>query len=97
MSRLAVNTELLRKVLVGFVREEIHKVGVRKAVLGLSGGIDSALVAFLAAEALGPENVHAIIMPYRTSVSVSSRGRTVRRRGIFVLFACSGFTLTVPS
>jgi len=67
MSGLSVNTDLLRKVLVGFVREEIHKVGVKKAVLGLSGGIDSALVAYLAAEALGPENVHAFIMPYRTS------------------------------
>ncbi len=67
MSMLSVNTELLRKVLVGFVRDEVRKVGVTKAVLGLSGGIDSALVAYIAAEALGPENVHAVIMPYRTS------------------------------
>jgi len=67
MAGLAANTELLRKILVGFVRDEVHKVGVRKAVLGLSGGIDSALVAFIAAEALGPENVHAICMPYKTS------------------------------
>ncbi|WP_298432994.1 NAD+ synthase [Geobacter sp.] len=64
---LKVNAKLLRQILVGFVREEVCKVGVRKAVLGLSGGIDSALVAFLAAEALGPENVHAFVMPYRTS------------------------------
>jgi NAD+ synthase len=54
-------------MLVGFVRDEVHKVGVKKAVLGLSGGIDSALVVFIAAEALGPENVHAICMPYKTS------------------------------
>ena len=67
MGSLTVNTGLLRRMLVGFIREEVHKVGVTRAVLGLSGGIDSALVAFLAAEALGPENVHAIIMPYRTS------------------------------
>ncbi len=67
MTKLAVNTKLLRRILVGFIREEVHKVGVRKGVLGLSGGIDSALVAYLAAEALGPENVHACIMPYRTS------------------------------
>ena len=67
MNSLSVNTDLLREMLVGFVREEIHKVGLRRAVLGLSGGIDSALVACLAAEALGPENVHAVIMPYRTS------------------------------
>lgn len=64
---LKVNVRLLRQLLVGFIREEVCKVGVRKAVLGLSGGIDSALVAFLAAEALGAENVHAFVMPYRTS------------------------------
>ncbi|ABB33080.1 NAD+ synthetase [Geobacter metallireducens RCH3] len=62
-----VNVKLLRRILVGFIREEVTKVGIRKAVLGLSGGIDSALVAYLAAEALGPENIHACIMPYRTS------------------------------
>jgi len=67
MSELLANTELLRKILVGFVREEVRKVGISKVVLGLSGGIDSALVAFIAAEALDPENVHAICMPYRTS------------------------------
>ena len=67
MAGLTANTELLRQILVGFVRDEVHKVGVRKAVLGLSGGIDSALVVFIAAEALGPENVHAICMPYKSS------------------------------
>lgn len=67
MTGAKLNTDLLREILVGFLREEVWKVGLRKAVLGLSGGIDSALVAFLAAEALGPENVHAFIMPYRTS------------------------------
>ncbi len=67
MSQLTVNTALLRQILVGFIRDEVCKVGVTKGVLGLSGGIDSALVVFLAAEALGPENVHAVCMPYRTS------------------------------
>lgn len=67
MAGLTANTALLRQILVGFVRDEVHKVGVRKAVLGLSGGIDSALVVFIAAEALGPENVHAICMPYKSS------------------------------
>ena len=67
MSQLTVNTALLRQILVGFIRDEVLKVGVKKGVLGLSGGIDSALVVFLAAEALGPENVHAVCMPYRTS------------------------------
>ncbi len=67
MSQLTVNTALLRKILVGFIRDEVWKVGLKQGVLGLSGGIDSALVVFLAAEALGPENVHAVCMPYRTS------------------------------
>jgi NAD+ synthase len=67
MSALTTNTELLRRLLVNFVRDEVHKVGLKKIVLGLSGGIDSALVAFIAAEALGPENVHAICMPYKSS------------------------------
>jgi NAD+ synthase len=67
MTGLTVNTDLLRKILVGFVHDEVLKVGVKKAVLGLSGGIDSALVVFIAAEALGPENVHAICMPYKSS------------------------------
>ncbi|WP_136514771.1 NAD+ synthase [Geomonas edaphica] len=67
MAGLTVNTNLLRRILVGFVRDEVHKVGVKKGVLGLSGGIDSALVAYIAAEALGPENLYAYCMPYRTS------------------------------
>jgi NAD+ synthase len=67
MSCLMVNAPLLRKILVGFIQEEVGKVGLSRVVLGLSGGIDSALVAYLAAEALGGENVHACLMPYRTS------------------------------
>jgi NAD+ synthase len=67
MNELTINTSLLRSMLVGFIRDEVWKVGIRRAVLGLSGGIDSALVAALAAEALGPENVFAFVMPYRTS------------------------------
>lgn len=64
---LAINTELARKILTGFVRSEITRTGFCKAVLGLSGGIDSALSCYLAAEALGPENVLAVRMPYQAS------------------------------
>ncbi|MBT0663209.1 NAD+ synthase [Geobacter pelophilus] len=67
MTGLSINAALVRRILVGFLAEEVHKVGLKRAVLGLSGGIDSALVAYLAAEALGPENVQAIIMPYKQS------------------------------
>ena len=61
------NTELLRTILVAFIRDEVRKVGVERVVLGLSGGVDSSLSAFLAAEALGRENVLGVRMPYRTS------------------------------
>jgi NAD+ synthase len=52
------------KVLVAFIREEFGRAGFAKAVLGLSGGLDSAVAAALAARALGPKNVLALIMPY---------------------------------
>jgi NAD+ synthase len=64
---LTVNGELLRKLLVGFIENEVHKMGFHRAVIGVSGGVDSALSAFLAAQALGAENVWALIMPYKTS------------------------------
>jgi NAD+ synthase len=62
-----LNADLLQRVLVAFIRDEVHKAGVRRAVLGLSGGVDSALVACLAARALGGANVTGFILPYRTS------------------------------
>lgn len=65
--RLNINTSLARRMLTGFIKDQIEKTGVRGAILGLSGGIDSALSAFLSAEALGPENVLAVRMPYKTS------------------------------
>jgi NAD+ synthase len=64
---IPLNTPVLRRILAAFIRNEVRKVGVERVVLGLSGGVDSALAAFLAAEALGPENVLGIRMPYRTS------------------------------
>jgi NAD+ synthase len=67
MNGLEINTELARKILTGFLHNEINRAGFSKAVVGLSGGIDSALSCFLAAEALGPENVLAIRMPSESS------------------------------
>ena len=64
---LEIKTDLARKMIVDFIRSEITRVGFSRGILGLSGGIDSALVAFLAVEALGKDNVTAMIMPYRTS------------------------------
>ena len=67
MIDLSINTDLARKILTGFIQSEITRAGFKRAVVGLSGGIDSALSCVLAAEALGPENVLAVRMPYKTS------------------------------
>ena len=64
---LSINPDLARKILTGFIKSEINRVGFARAVVGLSGGIDSALSCVLAAEALGPENVLAVRMPYKSS------------------------------
>jgi NAD+ synthase (glutamine-hydrolysing) len=64
---LEVNAALLEQWLVAFIRDEFQRRGFTKAVVGLSGGVDSAVVATLAARALGPTNVIAVRMPYRTS------------------------------
>lgn len=66
-SDLSIDTDLTRKILTGFIQTEITRAGFSRAVVGLSGGIDSSLSCFLAAEALGPENVLAIRMPYESS------------------------------
>ena len=69
---LGINTDLTHQTLVDFIRSELTRAGFSRAVVGVSGGVDSALTCFLAAEALGPENVLAIFMPYETT-STDSR------------------------
>jgi NAD+ synthase len=64
---LAIDTDVARRVMVGFIRNQLQQAGFSRGLLGLSGGIDSALVAFLVAEAVGPENLLCVLMPYRTS------------------------------
>src|SRR5690606_7700142 len=69
--RLEIDTDLTTRIITGFIKDQIEKVGMKRAVLALSGGIDSALAAYLSAQALGPENVLALRMPYRTSAEAS--------------------------
>lgn len=64
---LRLHMETVRQMLVSFISDELNNAGFSKAVIGLSGGIDSAVSAYLAAEALGAKNVVTVMMPYATS------------------------------
>ena len=64
---LTINTDLARKILTGFLKTEINRAGFTRAVINLSGGLDSAVSCALAVEALGAENVLALRLPYRLS------------------------------
>jgi NAD+ synthase len=80
---LAIDTAAAQRIIREFIRAQLRQAGFGKALLGLSGGIDSALVAYLVADAIGPANLLAVLMPYRTS-SPESRAdaeEVVRRLG----------------
>ena len=68
---LAIDTGVARRVIGEFIRSQLRQAGFERAVVGLSGGIDSALVAYLVADAIGPERLLAVLMPYRTSSDAS--------------------------
>ena len=72
-AELAVDTDVARRVIGEFIRGQLRQAGFDRAVLGLSGGIDSALVAFLVAEAIGGDRLLCVLMPYRTSSPESRR------------------------
>jgi NAD+ synthase len=66
-NNLSIDTGLVRKILTGFIHTEISRAGFFKAVINLSGGLDSAVSYALATEALGPQNVLALRLPYQAS------------------------------
>jgi NAD+ synthase len=70
-AELAIDTDVARRVIAEFIRSQLGQSGFERCVLGLSGGIDSALVAYLVAEAIGPERLLAVFLPYRTSSPAS--------------------------
>lgn len=83
-TRLIIDTQVTTAVLVKFLQNEIRKAGFNRAVLGLSGGIDSALSCYLVSHALGPENVLAVRMPYAASSpeSLEHAGLVIEDLGI---------------
>jgi NAD+ synthase len=70
-AELAIDTEVARRVVVEFIRSQLRQSGFERCVLGLSGGIDSALVAYLVREAIGADRLLCVLMPYRTSAAAS--------------------------
>jgi NAD+ synthase len=62
-----IDVDHVRKRIVAFIQRESARAGFERAVIGLSGGIDSSTACFLAVEALGAENVLGLRLPYRTS------------------------------
>jgi NAD+ synthetase len=91
---LGMDGPLLAAWLEAFLRDEmVGRRNIHKAVLGLSGGVDSAVVAFLCARALGPENVHAIRMPYRSS-SADSLGDA---QAVIDALGCASRTIEITA
>lgn len=68
---LAIDTGVARRVIAEFIRGQLRQAGFERAVLGLSGGIDSALVAYLVAEAIGPERLRCVLLPAGSSAPAS--------------------------
>jgi NAD+ synthase len=68
---LAIDTDVARRVIAEFIRGQLEQAGFERAVLGLSGGIDSAVVAYLTAEAIGAERLLTVMLPYRSSSPAS--------------------------
>lgn len=83
-AKLALDVPLTRTLLVQAIRTELSRFGFHKGVVAVSGGLDSSLAAYLAAEALGAENVRALWLPYRTSAadSYEDAQEVIRRLGL---------------
>jgi NAD+ synthase len=69
---LLIDTDVARQIIGEFLRGHLEQTGFERMVLGLSGGLDSALVAFLISEAIGADNLLCVLLPYRTSSLAST-------------------------
>jgi NAD+ synthase len=96
-SPLLIDAPLVEWILVGFLREEVASAGLQRAVLGLSGGIDSAVSCALAARAFGPGNVLALCMPSRGSDPASERDARAVAAALGVRFEVEDITPQVEA
>jgi len=87
---LTINIDTARKILTDFIRSEISRAGFSRAVVNLSGGLDSSLSCYLAAEALGAENVLVLCLPYKSSTPDSGEHAKM------VIEALGVQSLTIP-
>ncbi|MDQ3938608.1 MAG: NAD+ synthase [Chloroflexota bacterium] len=80
---LLIDTAMARRIVAEFIRGHLRQTGFQRALVGLSGGIDSALVAYLTAEAIGADRLLCLLLPYRTSspASQADAEEVVRRLG----------------
>jgi len=67
MEDLRIDSERVKEKIVEFIQKQVKEAGLSKAVVGLSGGLDSSVVAYLAKEVLGAENVYGIVLPSKTT------------------------------
>jgi len=81
---LKIDTKIVRELLVRFIKDRMANAGFAKGIVGISGGVDSAAAAALAAEALGKENILGVMLPYRTSNpnSLEDAGLVIQKTGI---------------
>jgi NAD+ synthase len=87
---LTINTDLARQIIIGFIRSEITRAGFTRAVINLSGGLDSSLSCYLTAEAMGAQNVLALCLPYKSSTPDSAEHAKL------VIDALGVQSLTIP-
>ena len=85
-AELAIDTDVARRVIAEFIRGQLEQAGFERLVLGLSGGIDSAVVAYLVAEAIGADHLLAVMLPYRSS-SPASRADA---ESVIAALGCAG-------
>lgn len=100
---LTIDPATTSRILEGFLASEIRRTGARRAVLGLSGGLDSAVAAHLAVRALGADAVTPILLPYRSSSASSLRDaeKVVAQLGVIaervdISPIVDGFLATTP-